>query len=513
MANNSCSDLPIPILNLITERLPYYDFVRSAAVCKTWQQAFHDGVQARCKNLSIWVMNHGCFNHDGEIFSILELSDPSTEQTYSIRDIITQEVRELFVDAKPCASRYGWLLLTKKVKVEDGSSTKFFFYIPFKNKVIELSSPLILTNKIAGHKATFTERLEAWDMIDCSVFANKIRCSGCENCYSTSRYVYYLVEVPFSKVYLVAQQDHYHELHAFEYDGSDNKWFEVESFIKTFENRALFIKGPSSVAIEEFSDEFKGVFAGKYSINRLICGFKTNCKPACDIFKEFARLGDFLTESLIQIVPEVSIIHKHAHDDDTQILSPSLLPQLSASLLVPVEEEDMTRKEIEREMESKMELKMKRKKDRNVNIRYDYDMQDRRDRKWKRWMEMQREIELEREMEREIEREWESERQEQDLVPSSPPHSPQTPTNAVPVVEERRREKDNKREKKQRKKARRNTMQRGTAGGDRWCLSHKSLKDIGRNRRKRGDTNVVKEAKEGCSRNPNTLDLVFDSET
>lgn len=60
---------------------------------------------------------------------------------------------------------------------------------------------------------------------------------------------------------------------------------------------------------------------------------------------------------------------------------------------------------------------------------------------------------------------------EQDLVPSSPPHSPQTPTNAVPVVEERRREKDNKRAKKQRMKARRNTMQRGTAGGDGWCQS------------------------------------------
>lgn len=60
---------------------------------------------------------------------------------------------------------------------------------------------------------------------------------------------------------------------------------------------------------------------------------------------------------------------------------------------------------------------------------------------------------------------------EQDLVPSSPPYSPQTPTNAVPVVEERRREKDNKRAKKQRKKARRNTMQRLTAGGDGWCLS------------------------------------------
>lgn len=168
----------------------------------------------------------------------------------------------------------------------------------------------------------FNVALEAWDMIDCSVFANKIRCSGCKNCYGTSLYVYYLVEVPFSKVYLVAQQDHYHEWHAFEYDGSDNKWFEVESFIKTFENRALFIKRPSSVAIEEFSDEFKGVVAGKYSINWLICGFKTNCKPACDIFKKFARRGDFLTESLIQLVPEVSIIHKHAHDDDTQILSP-----------------------------------------------------------------------------------------------------------------------------------------------------------------------------------------------
>ncbi|KAB2630137.1 F-box/kelch-repeat protein [Pyrus ussuriensis x Pyrus communis] len=452
-----------------------------------WQQAFHDGVQARCKNPSTWVMNHGCFNHDGEIFSILELSDPSTKQTYCIGDIITQEVRELFVDAKPCASRYGWLLLTKKVKVEDGSSTKFFFYNPFKNKVIELSSPLILTNKIARHKATFTASpttsrgdcavfvvskiynhvyvlstykladrawrtiyitdrilpaeyvldvkakelvymdgilfctfhskpshttllgafnvaLESWDMIDCSVFANKIRCGGCKNCYGTSLYVYYLVEVPFSKVYLVAQQDYYHEWHAFEYDGSDNKWFEVESFIKTFENQALFIKRSSSVAIEEFSDEIKGVVA--------------------------------------------------------------------------VEEKDMTRKEIEREMESKMELKMKRKKDRNVDIRYD-DMQDRRDRKWKRWMEMQREIELEREMEREIEREperesereRERERQEQDLVPSSPPHSPQTPTNAVPVVEERRREKDNKRAKKQRTKARRNTMQRGTAGGDGWCQS------------------------------------------
>ncbi|KAB2631246.1 F-box/kelch-repeat protein [Pyrus ussuriensis x Pyrus communis] len=382
MANNSWSDLSLPILNLIAERLSYHDYVRFGAVCKTWQRAFLDGVQFRRENNSTWLMEYGCFDIRGEIFSILELSDLGTNQNYCLGHLVTQQVKELFVDAKPCASRFGWLLLSRKLEVEDGSRL-FFFYNPFQNKVVELSSPLSFRNKVPQHIATFTASpttsrgdcavfvvskrynhvyvkakelaymngtlfctfhskssnttllgafnvaLGAWDMMNCSVLENKIRCTRrkCSKLHQVMpRNYYHLIDVPCSEVYLFARQE-FHDWHAFEYIWSANKWLEVESFEKTFENRALFHH-----CLNKYADYIDG-------------DLETNCKPACDILTSFASSNCFLMTSVIQLVPEVGIMDEHADADDIQILSLPSQPSVSCFVVV---EEDMTRKERER---------------------------------------------------------------------------------------------------------------------------------------------------------------------
>lgn len=98
-------------------------------VCQTWEQDFLDGVvQRRLENHMPWVMNYGCFKHKREMFSILELSDLVAKRTYSVGNIIREEVRQLFVETKVRTSKYGRLLLSKKkVKVEYGSLTTFVF--------------------------------------------------------------------------------------------------------------------------------------------------------------------------------------------------------------------------------------------------------------------------------------------------------------------------------------------------------------------------------------------------
>lgn len=86
-------------------------------VCKTWEQDFLDGVvQGRLENHMPWVMNYGCFKHKREMFSILALSYLVAKRTHSVGNIIREEVRELFVETKVRASKYGRLLLSTKGK-------------------------------------------------------------------------------------------------------------------------------------------------------------------------------------------------------------------------------------------------------------------------------------------------------------------------------------------------------------------------------------------------------------
>lgn len=91
----------------------------------------------------------------------------------------------------------------------------------------------------------FNVALKAWHVKNCSVFANKIRCMRREcswiHHHDNSQLCYYLVEVPYSKVYLVARLE-CHDWHAFEYIWSDNTWREVESFKKTFEKLLLVVE-------------------------------------------------------------------------------------------------------------------------------------------------------------------------------------------------------------------------------------------------------------------------------
>ncbi|KAB2607558.1 F-box/kelch-repeat protein [Pyrus ussuriensis x Pyrus communis] len=153
MIKRSWSDLRIELLSLVAQRLSFFDLVRFGVVCKSWRQAVLDGVLGQPVNDMPWCMNYAWFEHERKIISILELSDLMARQTYSVGQIIREEARELFVGAKVCASKKGWLLLSKKCT---GHSCIFFFYSPFCNKIIELP-PLESKCGIYEHAATFTK--------------------------------------------------------------------------------------------------------------------------------------------------------------------------------------------------------------------------------------------------------------------------------------------------------------------------------------------------------------------
>ncbi|CAN6555861.1 unnamed protein product [Malus baccata var. baccata] len=319
MTKRSWSDLRIELLCLVAQRLSFFDLVRFGVACKNWRQAVLDGVLGRPVNDMPWWMNYAWFEHEGKIISILELSDLVAKQTYSVGQIIREEARELFVGAKVCASKKGWLLLSKK---STGHSCIFFFYSPFCNKIIELP-PLELKCGIYEHAATFTKvptspdgchvyvvfgcddsikscnlRNRTWSTIsirnnlchrriyDLVYFDGILLCnfrSSYLGAFTTELQVWGTMDLfPFlktslqrqawdspSKSYLVEESDGklywlvcVYWWHALQFDRSNNKWVRVKSYGEVFKKRTVFYGCPLSIStcplVGEASDEFAG---------------------------------------------------------------------------------------------------------------------------------------------------------------------------------------------------------------------------------------------------------------
>ncbi|KAL5837862.1 hypothetical protein ACOSQ3_015031 [Xanthoceras sorbifolium] len=122
------SDLSIEILNLITERLYYIDQIRFRMVCKSWRLNIYDDIKYADK--LPWIMG---YSGKKKIHSSLfYLYEPSQKRRYLLKN-------KILVGAELRASKFGWLLLSKKLtKSYTCSSSSFFFYSPFTGEIIQL---------------------------------------------------------------------------------------------------------------------------------------------------------------------------------------------------------------------------------------------------------------------------------------------------------------------------------------------------------------------------------------
>lgn len=138
---------------------------------------------------------------------------------------------------------------------------------------------------------------------------------------------FYLVEVFYGKVYFIAEETH-DSWHAFEYNGSNKKWVQIESFREMLKNGAVFLECPSSVAFlecpssvapevpqeVEFGRQFEEsrVITSRLLRRRfdafLLDDFKTNCTPGCDIIMDWVY-NKYLN-TLIQHIPETDRDHE-----------------------------------------------------------------------------------------------------------------------------------------------------------------------------------------------------------
>ncbi|PRQ26518.1 putative F-box domain-containing protein [Rosa chinensis] len=119
------SDLPIDILCEIADRLPYWDLVRFAAVCRTWRVIIY-GVHLpqRSTLLVPYLMSYTCIR-DRKHIEFVDLQGETYKYTVG---------RILFDDTRLYASKYGWLLLKKYERPTE----QFYLYNPFWNDVIRL---------------------------------------------------------------------------------------------------------------------------------------------------------------------------------------------------------------------------------------------------------------------------------------------------------------------------------------------------------------------------------------
>ncbi|KAK3200542.1 hypothetical protein Dsin_023957 [Dipteronia sinensis] len=120
------SDLPVEIINFIAERLYYIDQIRFRAVCKRLQSSIYNHI--KFADRLPWIMG---YNSSKEIHGgLIYLYEPSQKRRYRVDN-------EILVGAELHASKFGWLLLSKKTK-SSTSPHSFFFYCPFTGEIILL---------------------------------------------------------------------------------------------------------------------------------------------------------------------------------------------------------------------------------------------------------------------------------------------------------------------------------------------------------------------------------------
>ncbi|KAI9186693.1 hypothetical protein LWI28_019908 [Acer negundo] len=124
--SNLLSDLPVEIINFIAERLYYIDQIRFRAVCKRLRSSIYNHIKFADK--LPWIMG---YSENKDIrSSLFYLYEPSQKRRYRLDN-------EILVGAELHASRFGWLLLSKKTK-SSTSPHSFFFYCPFTGEIIQL---------------------------------------------------------------------------------------------------------------------------------------------------------------------------------------------------------------------------------------------------------------------------------------------------------------------------------------------------------------------------------------
>lgn len=110
------SELPTDLLELIISRLTLMENIRTSAVCKRWLSV---AISVRVVNKPPWLMYFPKF---GDLF---EFYDPSKRKTYSI------ELPELH-GSRVCYTKDGWLLLYKP------RTQRVLFFNPFTRELIKL---------------------------------------------------------------------------------------------------------------------------------------------------------------------------------------------------------------------------------------------------------------------------------------------------------------------------------------------------------------------------------------
>lgn len=110
------SELPIELIELIMKHLTLRDNVRASVVCKRWNLAA----------LSVRVVNQSpCLMYFPKFGNLYEFYDPSRNKTYCI------ELPEL-QGSRVCYSKDGWLLQYKP------TAYRVFFFNPFTRELIKL---------------------------------------------------------------------------------------------------------------------------------------------------------------------------------------------------------------------------------------------------------------------------------------------------------------------------------------------------------------------------------------
>ncbi|KAK9291550.1 hypothetical protein L1049_019498 [Liquidambar formosana] len=116
------------------ERLHWGDRICVSAVCKRWFLPI-DGIQ-RLDKLP-WMMSYNhIITYDSKIYSVCKLADPSNKKNHFVEDDVKgKRHRKIFVGAKACASKQGWVLFARKINERQ---TYFFVFSPFTDEVIKL---------------------------------------------------------------------------------------------------------------------------------------------------------------------------------------------------------------------------------------------------------------------------------------------------------------------------------------------------------------------------------------